>query len=98
MRNEIKPLPRFTVLIFEKMASETALVCGDITVLVCIGERRRPVRSNSSSLEALKAAVLSQFSDILPASNFSPLFQMKDENWGGMFVDIVEGQFLIGVL
>ena len=46
---------------------------------------------SSSSLEALKAAVLSQFSDILPAAKCDRLLQIKDDNWGGMYVDIAEG-------
>ena len=49
------------------------------------------MRLSSSSLEALRAAVLSQFSDVLPAAKCDLLLQIKDDNWGGMFVDIVEG-------
>ena len=52
---------------------------------------RREKKLSSSSLEALKAAVLSQFSDILPAAKCDRLLQIKDGNWGGMYVDIVEG-------
>ena len=74
------------------MASQTAPSSDEITVLVCVGERRRPVKLNRSSLEALKAGVLSHFADILRAAKFSLLFQIKDDNWDGMFVDIVEGQ------
>ena len=71
----------------------TSPTSDEITVLVYTGERRRPVRSSSSSFEALKAGVLSQFADVLPA-NFSLIFQVKDDKWGGMFVDIVEGQLI----
>ena len=73
------------------MATKAASSSAEITVLVCLGERRRPVRLSSSSLEALRAAVLSQFSDVLPAAKCDLLLHIKDDNWGGMFVDIVEG-------
>ena len=73
------------------MASQTAPSSGEITILVCVGGRM-PVKLGRSSLESLKAEVLSQFADILPAAKFGLLFQIKDDNWGGMFMDIVEGQ------
>lgn len=63
-----------------------------VTVLLCYGERRRPVKLSSSSLEELRARFLSAFSGVLPkvpASELNLLFQVKDESWGGEFVDIV---------
>ena len=77
------------------MATKATPSSTEITVLVCLGERRRPVRLNSSSLEALMAAVLSQFSDVLPAAKCDLLLHIKDDNWGGMFVDIVEGHLIL---
>ena len=63
----------------------------EISVLVCVGERRRPLKTSSSFL-ALKEAVLAEFMDILPVERdrCELLFQRKDDSWEGVFVDIVE--------
>ena len=63
----------------------------EISVLVCYGERRRPLKTSSSFL-ALKEAVLAEFTDIFPVERdrCELLFQRKDDSWGGVFVDIVE--------
>ena len=63
----------------------------EISVLVCYGERKRPLKTSSSFL-ALKEAVLAEFTDIFPVERdrCELLFQRKDDSWGGVFVDIVE--------
>ena len=63
----------------------------EISVLVCYGERRRPLKTSSSFL-ALKEAVLAEFTDMFPVEHdrCELLFQRKDDSWGGVFVDIVE--------
>ena len=76
----------------KKMVTEAAPSSAEITVLVCLRERRRPVRLSPSSLEALKVVVLSQFSDV---HKCDLLLQIKDDNWDGMFVDIVEGHSIL---
>jgi hypothetical protein len=74
------------------MTSETAVSSDEITVLVCFGERKRPVKPSSPSLEALKPAVLSKFADVLPSGKYGLVLQIKDDTWHGEFVDIAEGQ------
>ena len=59
------------------------------TVLACLGERRRPVKLASPSLSALDTGVRAVFSDVLLENSRNKLmFQRKDENWQGMFVDM----------
>ena len=75
------------------MTSETDLSSTEITVLVCFGERKRPVKSSSSTLEALKSVVLSEFADVLPSGKFNLVLQIKDDDaWSGYFIDIAKGQ------
>ena len=64
------------------------------TVIVCLGERRRPVTlASPSSLEVLRARIRVEFSDILPQqeAGFRIVLQIRDESWG-MFVDVVDDQ------
>ena len=64
----------------------------DCTVLVCYGKRRRPVKLSSPTFTELRTNVLAEFADILPqvpVSELNLLFQVKDESWGGEFIDIV---------
>ena len=55
-------------------------------VLICTGERKRPVTFTGSK-EQLLTAIKDAFSDVVkPESNI--FLQIKDEAWGGMFVDL----------
>ena len=58
------------------------------TVLVCVGDRRRPIELASPTVEALDEGVRRVFADVLPSEGCSLAFQVKDERWQGMFVDI----------
>ena len=58
------------------------------TVLVSLEERNRPV-TFSGTKEALIKAIEVVFLDVLGESKDIYL-QIKDESWGGIFVDILE--------
>ena len=66
------------------------------SVLVCLGESRRPVsfrRGDTAATErkALVLSVASAFEDVFDAEPPSPsnlLLQLKSEEWGGEFVDL----------
>jgi len=70
------------------------------SVLVCYGERRRvvklPATSVGSELDSLRVSAIRTFSDVLPAFLISEnaemtttiLFQLQDNEWGGLFVDV----------
>lgn len=57
------------------------------TVLVSLGERTRPVTFSGSN-QALMEAILAVFKDVLGEQGV--YLQLKDESWGGVFVDIQE--------
>lgn len=62
--------------------------------LICLGERRRPVAlASPPSLEALRARIRAEFSDILPQQEAGSclVLQIRDESWD-MFVDVVDDQ------
>ena len=64
-------------------------------VLVMMGERNRPVSFRpdaqcASCVTALTAAVRSTFSDVLSPDQ-EIFFQLKSEEWDGVFVDICDG-------
>lgn len=62
------------------------------TVLVCVGERRRPVTlSSSASLSDLETSIRSAFADVLNLST-SIVLQVKDEAWG-LFIDLQNDEF-----
>ena len=61
------------------------------TVLVCVGERqerRRPVQFSGSN-QQLCTAVRKAFSDVITPTD-EVFLQIKDETWGGMFIDLVD--------
>ena len=67
------------------------------SVLVCVGERKRPVTlANDSSVNELKLAIVREYQNILPRSSSSTdqsvadrlVLQIKSEDWGGVFVDL----------
>ena len=67
------------------------------SVLVCVGERKRPVTlANDSSVNELKLAIVREYQNILPRSSSSTdqsvadrlVLQIKSEDWGGIFVDL----------
>ena len=67
------------------------------TVLVCIGERKRPVHFSASDIDetsALMLAIREVFQDII-AEDTEIVLQMKDEEWAGEFVDIQSGNATI---
>ena len=57
------------------------------TVLVSLGERTRPVTFSGSN-QALMEAILVVFKDVL--GDQGVYLQLKDESWGGVFVDVQE--------
>jgi len=67
-------------------------------VLVCFGERKRSVDipddgDGKNDQEHLRANALKAFQDLLQPE--TPIFlQIKDESWGGEFVDLVDGQVI----
>ena len=58
------------------------------TVLVCVGERRRPVQFSGFN-QQLCTAVRKAFSDVITPTD-EVFLQVKDETWGGMFIDLVD--------
>ena len=64
-------------------------VC-DKAVLVCRGERKKPVSFSSDGTpgerQALHAAIRVAYGGSHPAAE-SPVIQMKNEQWDGSFVD-----------
>ena len=67
------------------------------SVLVCFGERKRPVTlPNDSSVNDLKLAIVNEYQDVLPRSSSSTdqsvadrlVLQIKSEDWDGVFVDL----------
>ena len=58
------------------------------TVLVCVGERRRPVQFSGSN-QQLCTAVRKAFTDVITPTD-GVFLQIKDETWGGMFIDLVD--------
>ena len=53
----------------------------DYIVLVCYGERKRPVKLNSPTFSELKKNVLVEFADVLPpVSEHNLSFQVKEES------------------
>ena len=59
------------------------------TVLVCFLGRNRPVRY-AGSLENLAGTTKAAFRDVLGASDPVLFFQLRDEDWGGLFVDVID--------
>ena len=66
------------------------------SVLVCFGERKRIVHLVTPSLASLKTSAVRTFSDVLPpgGERTGLLFQIQDDNWGGLFIDIEESQLI----
>ena len=65
-------------------------------VLICFGDRKRPVKFVTSEndpdeeLPSLTAAAKAAFSDILERENTQQLIlQIKSERWNGEFVDVL---------
>jgi len=71
-----------------------AMACSMKTVLVSVGDNTQVVsfgRSSASTAdsEALAPAIQAAFNDLLlPGQTF--FLQMKCEEWGGVFVDLLE--------
>lgn len=71
------------------------------TILVLLGENSRVVTFSSSSdaifstdKEAAVSAILHTFRDVLPAgADF--FMQVKREEWGGVFVDLLDADILL---
>ena len=66
-------------------------------VLVCFGERKRPVTlANDATVNDLKLAIVNEYQDVLPRSSSSTdqsvadrlVLQIKSEDWDGAFVDL----------
>lgn len=65
-------------------------------VLVCFRERKRIVcLPNSGNEEQLRASAFQTFIDVLPTEIEKVFFQVKDEQWGGEFLDLTEGQEIV---
>ena len=66
------------------------------SILVSLGENRRVVKFLSSSCEkeAAMSAVRTTFSDIIhPEQDF--FLQIKDDEWGGAFVDLLDDREIV---
>ena len=57
------------------------------TVLVSLDDRNRPVTFTGNKQELLKE-IKTVFKDLLGDSQV--FLQVKDENWGGIFIDVLE--------
>ena len=69
-----------------------------ITVLVLFGQHTRPVSfvpgtNPEETQRAMLTAILSAFSDKLPPKS-SLILQIRDDEWGGMFVDLISQEVL----
>lgn len=69
-----------------------------ITVLVLFGQHTRPVSfvpgtNPEETQKAMLTAILSAFSDKLPPKS-SLILQIRDDEWGGMFVDLISQEIL----
>lgn len=73
----------------------TCNMSADKKVLVCFGDRKRtisiPVGVDISDEESLRNNAYEVFQDLLSPS-IPIVFQLKDEEWGGEFVDLLSGQ------
>ena len=66
-----------------------------LTVLACLGERRRPIKVFAPPLiAALQTGIRTEFAEFLPR-DCSLVFQVQDVNWQGMFVDLVSDQNIV---
>jgi len=66
-------------------------------VLVCFGDRKRCVNipaESENDLEYLNAIAIEVLKDVLPTSAIQIFLQLKDEEWGGEFVDIYDNQVI----
>jgi hypothetical protein len=58
------------------------------TVLVCIGERKRPVEISQNEKRKLFDVFKVAFADVLEEKPIAkPVIQLKSEEWNGQFVD-----------
>ena len=69
-----------------------------ITVLVLFGQHTHPVSfvpgtNQEGNQKAMLTAILSAFSDKLPPKS-SLILQIRDDEWGGMFVDLIFQEIL----
>jgi len=85
------------ILLLNAVSSMSVMDAGKSrTVLVSLGERNRIVTFSCEEspdcdiLPAFTAAALLVFEDVVPP-NSSLLFQVKSEEWGGAFWDLLEG-------
>ena len=62
------------------------------SVLVCYGERSRVVKLVEPSPDSLQTSALLAYSDVLPANKDGLVFQIQDNNWRGLFIDIEKAQ------
>ncbi len=68
------------------------------SVLVCVGERKRAVSFSihptpKAELQALLTAIASAFEDV-PNVTTPLALQLKNEDWGGEILDVVEGKVI----
>ena len=67
-----------------------------IQVLVCFGDSKRVVVCCSSQTSDVETAVKQVFGDLLSGREF--FLQLKIEEWGGVFIDVMESKtFLINL-
>lgn len=59
----------------------------NMSLLVSLIERNRVVEFTGSSVSELVNSVNEAFTDLIPKSA-QPVLQVRDESWGGMFIDV----------
>ena len=74
------------------------------TLLVCFGERKRPITLPAeASVSDLKLQIVQEYRDVLPQGSSSTdetiaeslILQVKAENWDGVFVDVKNGDDIV---
>ena len=66
-------------------------------VLLCFGDRKRCVTIPATwdnDVEHLHAIAIEVFEDVFPTSQAQIFLQLKDEEWGGEFIDIRDNQVI----
>ena len=70
-----------------------AVMAREISVLVHLGDHSRVVKTEAV-VEAVQTRVLFTFGDVITPETRSEdiILKMKDENWGGVFIDVQDQQ------